>query len=309
MPKLTMNANPEKQRVNNSGDRIIGVDLFIDKIIKAEPFQSFLDIDPKNLEDIKADIEKNGFDPASPVDVWKKDDGTRVLIDGYTRVTAAESLGFLKVTAYERTFASEAEALLFARHKQVNRRNLSPAQIMALVESFYEPAKVGRPKDQYTSDASDNHEEQPSPDAGISAAAKTLHISESTVKRGLAVISDPEVKQQVKSGALSLRQGADKVRAKKRSATPKPTPEQSTEEPKGEVRPSLHEALRRYTAATWAQKWGDEPSHKARIERLRGMWQLFEIMLEKGEANTAELAAIEKSKTILKDTILKDKQQ
>jgi hypothetical protein len=41
----------------------------------------------------------NGFDPSKHVNVWRKTDGTRILIDGYTRVRAAEGLGLLRVTA------------------------------------------------------------------------------------------------------------------------------------------------------------------------------------------------------------------
>ena len=118
MAKLTMTTKPEKVSVNNSGDKAIGVELFLDQITKAEPFASLFTIKPEVLAAIKTDIEANGFDPSKPVNVWKKPDGTRVLIDGYTRVRAAEALGLLRVTAYEKTFASEAEALAYAIHTQ-----------------------------------------------------------------------------------------------------------------------------------------------------------------------------------------------
>ena len=118
MAKLTMTTRPDKASVNNSGDKAIGVELFLDQITKAEPFASLFTIKPEVLAAIKTDIEANGFDPSKPVNVWKKADGTRVLIDGYTRVRAAEELGLLHVTAYEKTFASEAEALAYAIHTQ-----------------------------------------------------------------------------------------------------------------------------------------------------------------------------------------------
>ena len=139
MPKLTMTTRPDKAAVNNSSDKAIGVELFLDQITKAEPFASLFTIKPEVLAAIKADIEANGFDPSKPVSVWKKPDGTRVLIDGYTRVRAAEELGLLRVTAYEKIFASEAEALAYAIHTQRDRRNLSDAELLRLIELVDRP--------------------------------------------------------------------------------------------------------------------------------------------------------------------------
>ena len=139
MPKLTMTTKPEKASVNNSGEKTVGVELYLDQITKAEPFASLFTIKPEVFEAIKADMQANGFDPSKPVNVWKKPDGTRVLIDGYTRVRAAEELGLLRVTAYEKTFASEAEALAYAIHTQRDRRNLSDAELLRLIELVDQP--------------------------------------------------------------------------------------------------------------------------------------------------------------------------
>ncbi|MEI6388824.1 MAG: ParB/Srx family N-terminal domain-containing protein [Spirochaetota bacterium] len=113
-----MTTRPDKAAVNNSGDKAIGITLSLDQITKAEAFASLFIIKPEVLAAIKADMAVNGFDPSKPVNVWKKPDGSRILIDGYTRVSAAESLGLLHVTAYEKTFASEADALAYAIHTQ-----------------------------------------------------------------------------------------------------------------------------------------------------------------------------------------------
>jgi hypothetical protein len=44
MPKLTMTTRPEKASVNNSGDKTVGVELYLDQITKAEPFASLFTI-------------------------------------------------------------------------------------------------------------------------------------------------------------------------------------------------------------------------------------------------------------------------
>jgi ParB family chromosome partitioning protein len=79
-------------------------------------------------------MKANGFNPSKPVNVWKKPDGTHTLIDGYTRIRAAEELALLRVTAYEKTFGTEAEALAYAIHIQHERRNLSDAELLRLIE-------------------------------------------------------------------------------------------------------------------------------------------------------------------------------
>jgi len=150
-----MTTRPEKASVNNSGEKAVGIDLYLDQITKAEPFVSLFTIKPEVFEAIKADMESNGFDPSKPVNVWKKPDGARILIDGYTRVLAAEELGLLRVTAYEKTFASEAEALAYAIHTQRDRRNLSDAELLRLIEL------VDRPQDGFRSPLAPNGANEP----------------------------------------------------------------------------------------------------------------------------------------------------
>jgi len=69
---------------------------------------SLFSIKAEVFEGIKPDMAVNGFDPSRPVNVWCKPVGTRILIDNYRMVQAAEKFSLLRVTAYEKTFASEA---------------------------------------------------------------------------------------------------------------------------------------------------------------------------------------------------------
>ena len=45
----------------------------------------------------------------------------------------------MRVTAFEKTFASEAEALAYAIHTQKDRRNLSDAELLRLIELVDRP--------------------------------------------------------------------------------------------------------------------------------------------------------------------------
>ena len=69
MTKLTMTTRPDKATVNNSGDKTVGIELYLDQLTKAEPFASLFSIKAEVFEAIKADMTVNGFDPSKPVNV------------------------------------------------------------------------------------------------------------------------------------------------------------------------------------------------------------------------------------------------
>jgi len=209
MPKLTMTTKPEKASVNNSGDKTVGIELYLDQITKAEPFASLFTIRSEVFEAIKADMESNGFDPSKPVNVWRKPDGTRILIDGYTRVRAAEELGLLRVTAYEKTFASEAEALAYAIHTQRDRRNLSDAELLRLIELVDQP-QAGFNTPVASIEATD---EKPHKTAEITADA--IGTSRAKVERARVVLSDPVEAAAVRRGDKTIHQAAVSAKAKR----------------------------------------------------------------------------------------------
>ena len=209
MAKLTMTARPEKAAVNNSGEKSVGIELYLDQIVKAEPFASLFTIRPEVLAAIEADMRDKGFDPSKPVNVWKKEDGTRILVDGYTRVRAAEELGFLRVTAYEKTFASEAEALAYAIHTQRDRRNLSDAELLRLIQL------VDRRQEGFNTAlaAFEATGERPRKTAEITA--KAVGTSRAKVERARAVLSDPVEADAVRRGEKTIHQAADSAKAKR----------------------------------------------------------------------------------------------
>jgi ParB-like chromosome segregation protein Spo0J len=154
-------------------------------------------------------MEANGFDPSKPVNIWKKPDGTRVLIDGYTRVRAAEELGLLRVTAYEKIFASEAEALAYAIHTQRDRRNLSDAELLHLIEL------VDRPQEGFNTPVAsiEATEEKPHKTAEITAVA--VGTSRAKVERARVVLSDPDEAAAVQRGEKTIHQAANAAKAKR----------------------------------------------------------------------------------------------
>lgn len=214
MAKLTMTTRPEKAAVNNSGEKAIGVELYLDQIIKAEPFASLFSIKAEILAAIVADMKTNGFDASKPVNVWKKPDGTRVLIDGYTRIGAAEELGLLRVTAYEKSFASEDEALAYAIHTQRDRRNLTDAELLRLVEL------VDRPQKGFNTPVASIEATKGRPHKTADLTADAIGTSRAKVERARVVLSDPDEAATVRRGEKSIHQAAEDVKAKKMPEKP-----------------------------------------------------------------------------------------
>lgn len=209
MPKLTMTTRPDKAAVNNSGEKAVGIELYFDQITKAEPFASLFSIKAEVFEAIKTDMAVNGFDPSKPVNVWRKPDGTRVLVDGYTRIRAAEELGFLRVTAYEKTFASEADALAYAIHTQRDRRNLSDAELLRLIEL------VDKPQEGFRSPLAPIGANEPVAPKTAAITADAIGISARKVERARAVLSDPEEAAAVRRGEKTIHQAAEATKAKR----------------------------------------------------------------------------------------------
>jgi ParB-like chromosome segregation protein Spo0J len=216
MAKLTMTTKPEKASVNNSGEKAVGVELYLDQIIRAEPFSTLFVIKAEVFEAIKADMKANGFDPSKPVNVWKKPDGIRVLIDGYTRVRAAEELGLLRVTAYEKTFASEAEALTYAIHTQRDRRNLSDAELLRIIEL------VDRPQEGFNTALAPFGASGGKLAKTAAITADAVGISARKVERARVVLSDPDEAGAVRRGEKTIHQAAEAAKAK-RATQPNPT--------------------------------------------------------------------------------------
>jgi len=209
MPRLTMTNRPDKAAVNNSGEKAVGIELYLDQLTKAEPFSSLFTIKPEVFEAIKADMAANGFDPSKPVNVWRKYDGTRILIDGYTRVRAAEELSLLRVTAYEKTFATEAEALAYAIHTQKDRRNLSDAELLRIIEL------VDQPQEGFRSPIAPIGAIEAKSAKTAAITADAIGISARKVERARAVLSDPEEAAAVRRGEKTIHQAAEVAKAKR----------------------------------------------------------------------------------------------
>ena len=205
----------------NSGAEVMAQRISLDKITAHPTFQTLLPINEKELSNIVKDMEENGFDKSKPVCIWREEN---VLIDGYTRFTAAKEAGLSEIYKYEMSFGTEQEALEYAMKQQLNRRNLNDAGKLMLIEKLDNLRNPGRKSSDPEADAEPRGK-------SAQALAESLGIGTRTVERGRYVLAnaDEETLEEVKSGKKSINQAAKKIKQQKdeqkKAAVPVPEEE------------------------------------------------------------------------------------
>lgn len=191
----------------NSGAEVMAQRISLDKITVHPTFQTLLPINEKELANIVKDMEENGFDKSKPVCIWREEN---VLIDGYTRFTAAKEAGLSEIYKYEMSFDTEQEALEYAMKQQLNRRNLNDAGKLLLIEKLDNLRNPGRK-------SSDSDDEDEPRGKSAQALAESLGIGTRTVERARHVLAnaDEETLEEVKSGKTSINQAAKKIKQQK----------------------------------------------------------------------------------------------
>lgn len=178
---IITNGNKGGLPVQNAGlklSKIIG----IDKIELHDGFKNLYTIKPDRLERIEASMREHGFEQNRPIDIWITTDenGTEhfYLIDGHTRVTAAKAVGMTTIPYFEHHFGTYNEALLYAIHTQIDRRNIDGVDFLNNIKFLMESDYIKEFK------GSRNAE-----------IARILGVSEKTVERGKYVIEHASEEQ------------------------------------------------------------------------------------------------------------------
>jgi hypothetical protein len=113
----------------------------------ASPFKDLFKVNSEILDAIVNHMGEHGYDYAHPIIVWKE---MGVVLQGHTRLQAVNWLlansrcrrvsngEFKAISVIEVSFDTEEEAVEYAVHDQVKRRNLSDIEILGLVEKLDE---------------------------------------------------------------------------------------------------------------------------------------------------------------------------
>ena len=166
------------------------------EIKTASPFKDLFPVKQNDLERVMASMKAKGYDNGHPIILWEGHDLT--VVDGHTRLAAAQKLLFARIPVILKKFKDEAEALEYAIESQVNRRNLTDAELLNCLTELDKRKKTGPAKSLASREAK----------LGKSAeqTAALLGVSRAKVER-LRTVSDhatDEIKDAVKDGKLSL---------------------------------------------------------------------------------------------------------
>lgn len=174
--------------------------ILLDKINLHPDFQKLFDIEPELLDRITQSIKENGFDNSQPLHLWVHD-GNYDLIDGYTRYAALKAAGKDTAPYFEHNFDTFDEAYKYVLSLQVNRRNLSGAELLRHVSIL-----TGVTNNEFGEGKKSK------------AIAEALGVSTRTVEKALAVEkkADEETKEKINSGEMSVNQAYNKIKNKEK---------------------------------------------------------------------------------------------
>lgn len=165
----------------------------ISEIEYHEDFKSLFTIDENLLKRITDSMLENKYDNSQPIHIWAYTDETgtchKFIIDGHTRLKAAEQAGFETVPYYEHNFETFEEAYKYVLGLQVNRRNLEGSELLRNISKLYGTNFI------------QNYEGKKS-----EAIAELIGKSDRTVEKGLYVTknADEETLEKIDSGELSV---------------------------------------------------------------------------------------------------------
>lgn len=112
-------------------------------------FSTLFSPQPDVLQSIQKNMAKNGYDGTYPIILGDGDwTNNVVLIDGHTRAKAAANLS-IDPPFVIKQFKTEDEALEYAIHNQRNRRNLTTAEFVRVLELMDERKKRGGDNNPY----------------------------------------------------------------------------------------------------------------------------------------------------------------
>lgn len=182
-----------------------------DHLETQEPFNTIFPIQDMVVKKITAHMEKDGFDSAHPISVWMTD--KPIVLDGHTRLQVARSLGIQEVPVVIKEFDDIADAFDYAVSQQVERRNISIADMVRYIEVADKLAKRGRKK--LEPNGSNFSEKQEPKGKSSERLADTLHIAPKRAERLRRVVRDgsEETKKAMCAGKISLNKAYDKTLA------------------------------------------------------------------------------------------------
>ena len=170
----------------------------ISKLKFDKDFKELFAQEPDKVERIYQDMLNRGFDKSQPIIVTKDN----CILDGNSRFMAATKAGIKMVPVVYKTFADKNEAIKYELHLQLNRRNLSYAEILKMFKRLEElknqSKKDGKPISEFT-------------DSKIAAQLKKSERQVQKI-RELTKKADNETLMKVETGEISINQAYSEIK-------------------------------------------------------------------------------------------------
>ena len=182
------------------------IEIMPPSMLKTEaPFNGIFPVQNSVLQKIIGRIKKSGYDTAYPIIAWRRGND-RIVLDGHTRLQAALAAGLENVPVTLREFDDPVDALDYAVSQQIERRNLSPADMLRYVTEADKLFKAGRKK----LAPSGANSEQPRGKSAVKLA-EVMHVSPRKVERLRKIAKDGSeaTKQALGKGEISINKAYD----------------------------------------------------------------------------------------------------
>ncbi|MDD5698800.1 MAG: ParB/RepB/Spo0J family partition protein [Victivallaceae bacterium] len=173
--------------------------MFTSDLKVKAPFKDLFPIRGNILNEIVRDMKKNGFDHTRPIVLWQGHNCT--VLDGHTRLRAAELTDTLEVPVEVKSFPTEDEALEYVIKCQRNRRNLSDQEILQCV------SELDKRRDRTLNfEAKTSKATHVALGKSANETAEVLGIGRGKVEKARAVLdkAPDEIREAVKSGEMSI---------------------------------------------------------------------------------------------------------
>ncbi|MBN1841675.1 MAG: hypothetical protein JW883_05260 [Deltaproteobacteria bacterium] len=185
------------------------------------PFSSLFPINDDTVNAIADHMKQYGYDKSQPIILWHDlFHNMDVVIDGNTRVRAAQKAGLPKVWTVMANFPDQATALEYAIHNQRDRRNLTDGDLLRCIKAVDERKPQGQRTDLASSDAKLGKSSE--------VTAKIVGTSPRKVEKARTLLDygDEQTKQTVLDGKKSIHAAAKETQEKRKGVRrSKPLPE------------------------------------------------------------------------------------
>lgn len=187
-------------------------------------------IDDKEFAALKANMSEIGFDPRHPVIVVSDGKGGYLVVDGMSRLRAAQELGKKDVFIMLTEFESDEAVDYFIATTQLLRRDFTDAVLMTVaaiiipIEERRAKARQGTRSDLPTTST---HKKVEVSILSSDAVGLILHRSGSTVDKIKKILANPEYSAKVMADEIKITPAYREIMAAQRTLKPAKTDKQA----------------------------------------------------------------------------------